>query len=1540
MTRLAAATRIGIVLAAACCLAGDAAPVAAQVRAPRQPPAGGGRILVAASDAPVDEQARIHPPTDRILTRGMRRAQESIARGEFAEATSFLDELLGRDEDYFFETNDHGGFAGLKETARQLIRDLPPEGRRAYEAAFNPIAERELRRVGTEGDIAALEQVVQRYFYTPAGYQAALLLATAETDAGRHLTAALLYQQLLDTPAAARRFDPELSIRAAASWLAAEDADQALRVLEALRSRGRATIEIGGRQHSFDAPADPLAWLRTTVGEPTDAAETTEREWLTYRGNASRNGETAGGLPHMRVRWRAALLRSYMRLEELFEEYQAELVQSDRSTPVASAPLAAGDYVLVRSPLELVAVDFRTGKRVWRSELQHDAQLEQLMRSGRGADEDANNVEAAQSFVRRVWEDYLYGVTSSDGARVFVIRDLPMPAAQDYELSQFMSIPGPEASSPTNRLTAYDLATEGTLAWEIDGAVVEGDLAGAFFLGAPLAMGPSLYVLVEIRDDIYLAALDRENGQLQWRQQLANLETGVVLDLRRRLQAVMPSYDSGMLVCPTGAGLVVGVDLAKRSLAWAYRYETISPFDEDYADDDEVTANGLTDRWTDGAAMIADGRVLITPPESGELHCLDLRTGNVLWTLPRGEMQRLACIDEGRLLLVGTRRLTALRLDDGKPAWTEIELSLPRDAAPAGNGFLSDGMYYFPLTTGEVVAVDLAQGRLSERVQARDGAVLGNLICYRGAVISQNGSSLDCFDQVDVLRARSERQLAEDSDNVEALRSLGEIAYNEGRLSEALDLVERAYRQSPKDLETRDMLALCLADALDENFATYRARLPLLHELEQEGVVDPLQALRIEAQGLLAVGELEESAAACFRLYRAAVSVDQPLVIGQVHETAVSRWVQSQMAAIWDAATPAQREALAEKVRREAPDLDAAVDAEQLPRFLSFFGSLPEFDAYKLACARQLEAEQRWLESQQLLLDLVHSPDDSVRGEAVARIAAALHAAKLGGMARDFDEQLAGQFASVACLDGATGRELLESWADDEGAADASWPTGRVEWQDVATGGDQSVRPRAPVWGVRLEHGDSILARGVGFLARGGEISWQDNQGREFFNDVLQSESQALYRQPGSAYGASRGSLLIVSLGRELAAFNTLPAPDGEAQRQAWRVSLGGNFDYEDAYLDEMSRETAPRPGSFRAPRSRLDGRWVGVIGPITSGGFIYQDQRRLVCIDPVTGETRWSRTDAPPGCDLFGDDRYVFVTPSGSETAWVYSAIDGRSLGRTTLPPWDEQLTRRGRLVIRWSQTEEGGMELAAVDALTSDVAWRRQFAADSFVDFDRQKYVAVVEAEGRAVILDVDSGEALVEHAVSRQSSVEQIHLLAGDASFALMIEQRRSRDAGRIVRPFVSDNAPVVDGQLIVIDRAAGKMLWNRPADVVQQALVIDQPADLPLVIFAGTLTSRSEDNRGDATMVLLLDKATGRTIFQTDDWQQPGPGYCLARVSDPAKHEVTVELAGRSLLLQFTDDRRPPEPPLMAEVELDVGGTSRGILGIIHNLGGAE
>src|SRR5690606_31291958 len=140
---------------------------------------------------------------------------------------------------------------------------------------------------------------------------------------------------------------------------------------------------------------------------------------------------------------------------------------------------------------------------------------------------------------------------------------------------------------------------------------------------------------------------------------------------RRRMQSASPSYDSGMIVCPTGAGVVVGVDLAKRSLAWVYRYPTNETPDMMYRGREDEGVSSVSRRWQDSAATIVGGRVLLTPPDSEELHCLDLRTGRVNWKQPREQMNRLACAEGDRLLLVGNRKLKALRLDDGKPAWTK-----------------------------------------------------------------------------------------------------------------------------------------------------------------------------------------------------------------------------------------------------------------------------------------------------------------------------------------------------------------------------------------------------------------------------------------------------------------------------------------------------------------------------------------------------------------------------------------------------------------------------------------------------------------------------------------------------------------------------------------------------------------------------------------------------------------------------------------------------------------------------------------------------
>ncbi|MCC6493396.1 MAG: PQQ-binding-like beta-propeller repeat protein [Pirellulales bacterium] len=1479
--------------------------------------------------------SKVQLVTDRVAARGIKRAEQSIAQGEFSQAVTFLDSVLGSDEDLFVEVGEEGRVAGLKELARELLRDLPPGGRQAYEATFGPVAQRQLAEAVAAGDRAALDRVAGRYFYTSAGYEAALLAAMDEADAGRHLAAALSFEQLLAAPEAVARFDPQLSIRAATSWLAAGDQDRAEAILEKLLARGEQSIHIAGREYRLEAGAQPLEWLRSTVGEPAARALSHEDQWLTYRGNAARNGASSGGLPHIRVRWQVRLL-GHPALDSLVENFVADLARSGNMAPVASYPLAAGDYILTRTPQGLLAIDFRTGKRVWRSEPQQDAELLQLMQSGANGNEGAANPEPARSFARRLWEDYLYGVTSSDGSLVYMIRDLPMPTAQDFDVAPWMAVPQGEVKNQFNRLSAYELATQGKLVWEIDGASAPGPLAGVFFLGAPLPVGESLYALAEIKGAIHLIALDAASGEFQWQQPLAYLENSVQVDFQRRMQAAMPSYAAGMLVCPTSAGVVLGVDLAKHSLAWAYQYEIEGQADVNFRGQGDDNLGRLAHRWFDGAATIVGDRLLLTPPDSHELHAIDLRTGKLLWKHKRGDFNRLAAVDQDRILLTGNRTALALSLSDGKPAWA-AELQLSPGVMPSGTGFLSEGKYYLPLTSSEVIAVDMSDGTIASRTVSRDGLALGNLICHRGAVISQNGVFLNCYDQIDVLREASQARLAQQPDDVEALRTLGEIAYNDGRLSEAISLLERAYRAAPQDVAASEVLAECLVAALDEDFAAFRRHLPLLKELEGAGVAQRMVILRLEAQGLLHEGDVLASAAACLELFRIADDADQLLKIGRDHEATVARWVQSQLADAWDRATPQQRIELESQIRSALATGEQQPEGEQLARAVAFFGSLPLAEPLKLHRARELNDSGDKLASQQLLLELESSADAATRAEAIARLAGQLHDAKLHSLASRYDRELAGALADVTCLPGATGRQLVDKWQSLPGAAAPRWPGGRVDVREAPAANGVAPRVPPPAWAVRFERCDAILGLSSAQLsARGGELVMLDNYGREFFRSSFEPETQMYFRQAvGNMYAVARGSLVVASLGRQITALNTLGGGGNRGSAQLWKVNLGSQLDYTQGFYGNRPGSGAARPGSFRAPRAMDEDKWVGVIGPVTTQGVVFQDQRRLVCVDAVTGEIRWSRTDVPQGCDLFGDERYVIAAPSDSGDARIYSAIDGREVARTRLPPWPQQLVALGRNLILWKSLADR-TQLSSLNPLTGATAWQYDFAANAQVDVDMGRYVAVVEPQGRAIVVDAANGARLVDHPVPATPRIDEIHVAVGRDSFLVAAKHPRAGGGSRNVQPIHMLDSQVMDGHIYLFDRESGAMRWNRPAEVAQQSLLLTQPADLPFIVFAGLTTDANSGNARPLCKVLILDKATGRTLYQKDDLPQNG-NYCVPRVTDGANGQAAVELAGRTILLQFTDQRRPPEPPPLAEVESGGEKGTGGLMGIIFGLG---
>ena len=1479
--------------------------------------------------------------SDRKLSRGVERARERIASGEYSHAIRFLDEVLADPQDSFVSTDDSEGYRGLKATANLMIRDLPPEGIEFYESMFEPLARKKLGEAIEAGNFDDVRKVSQRYFYTSAGFEAALLLAQHEADLGRHMSAVLLYQDLLETPRAVAKLDPQLSLLAAQSWLALGNPTRAESLLEDSRShsgRRAAPVVVAGSEQRLTG--EPLSWFEKEVGTLERRIVEPETDWLLSGGNSTRNGKSEGGLPHTRVRWQARLLNR-PQFEEAYEDLVDSNEQLQKPLAPAGSPLAIGNTIVASSAHNVVAFDFRTGKRIWQTQPQRVAEFEQLLSLNNEDLPNDANLDISQAFARRIWKDYLYNSISSDGERVFVIRDLPLSQFADNDIWALPFRGGNLALDSTgtaNRLCAYDLATQGKLVWEIDGAARTDGLAGAFFLGTPLAINDKLYCLSEIKSSIHLVAIERHSGKLLWLQQLADLHTGIPLDPLRRLQGAVPSYEAGILVCPTGAGVVIGYNLEKNSIAWHFQYENNRTALE-YLRRARGRSRETLGEWIDGNIVLADGRVLLSPPEADVLYCLDLSTGKLLWQKERDGGIYVAGVEKNLVLIVGSENVYALSLEKGIPLWNQKKTVLPNGGSPSGRGFFSSGRYFLPLSNGQVIAIDLRNGDIVERLTAKSETTLGNLISHRGAILSQTGRFLECFDQIEILRRMTELKLAKNSADADALRTLGEITYNEGNLNEALGYLEKADSISPGDLRTNEVLADCLLEAVEKDFARYRDRIPKLRQLLTSTPELSLKLRRLEAVGLLELNQPWESFQVCLEIFNENLSNDELQLMDDHYEASTKSWLKAQIAEIWHRAPSDIKQKVTSQLEKTRGLLSNDPEKLELAEFISTLEGINEMStAFALEVALHKFKNQQVLAAQQWLLDIA-SPEGEpadLNGNAIATFSMMLHKTDFKRLARPYDLALTGPLANVECLPGKTGRECVENGAYLNKLRNPDWPYGKVETV-VSTPNKSEVNPRinvrSPLTEVRLEHGDNLLSHcNIFYSSRVAELIIRDSLGHEACHHVLGDQERQVFH--GGVYGVSRGNLLILSLGQLVVAVNTLAPHSENGASVLWRKRVLRSPSERQIYGGYDFRPDLAHPYSSGTPRMQVNGQWIGVIGPLTRDSFVYQDQRGLHSVDPLTGDARWSRTDCPNACNLFGDDSVVIAVEDSSTRAQIYNTMDGRKIGEVEIAIWRKQVATHGTDVFAWQRTADGGYQLVSVDALSGKTNWKKEFPAGSQIDIAQRRYVAIVDPQGHYQIIDAFDGEVLVDYLHGEKAKARKVYLLAGRDCYVVGVSRPLKQIEVEKRNWFGVPNTDYAafDGDVMVFEKPSGKPRWSHPAQIRQQALMLSQPMDSPVVSFAGFY--RGQDNMGSKPLasLLLLEKASGRVLFADEGMPSSG-NLCLISANENA-HQVSLDMVGRSVKLQFTDLPRPPEPPATIEADMSSKRGTHGLNRILE------
>ena len=1150
-------------------------------------------VLAQAGSSSDREIGNIFPAAPRELRQNLTRAEAALNEQRFSDAVAELGQILNSptSDDYFLGTpGQTDAQVSLKTQALEMLGSMPAKGRQMYELQFGAEAKAQLETALADGDLQKLTDVSRRYFHTKAGYEAALLLGRYQLDQGRPLAAAVTLKRIADTPSAAGQYDPELSVLLATCWVHARMPERATETLLALKKRmPQAKVNLlDGPRPIFEREDEALAWLEKIVGTSRTPLLAAATQWTIFRGNEMRNAKAIGGVPLLNYRWSLPTVNDPQDEQKVKSIARSTRDRGDANI-VALQPLVVQDMVIARAPEsnKLLGIDLKSGKRIWVFPPFDESPATQATRTmiPTSARNPIPNIRE-QELKQRVWEDNAFGQVSSDGRQVYVIDDLGYAPTANMGGPRIVigpggrPIPNSAWSKPHNLLVALDLRKQGYQVWAVGGTTGDNpNLAGAFFLGPPLPIGDLLYVLAELNGEIRLVALHAATGTLDWKQQLAVVEDAqqqITLDRMRRLGGASPSYADGVLICPTSAGAVVALDLATRSLRWGYQYPR---WDISYRSNNGFGNRGSSSsamtsgqgHWIDATATIADGSVVLTPIESQELHCLDLLTGKARWPAqPRDDMLFVACVHQGRIVLVGKNKLKAINLADGKAAWSE-PIDLAGDA-PTGRGYYSEKFYYLPLAGQQLLKIDLETGKIVSR--AKTEIDLGNVICYKDQLISLSSQHLASFYLSEQLVARIDETLKNNPNDHEALTLKGQVLLQEGKAGESLELLRRAVAANPQSPSARTLLVKVMLSLLRDDF---EANFKLADELDQL-VTDPGQkrdVLRFRAQGLAKTGRLQEAfdslVALSDQLAPIASSSTGPgadNLESTERELSVrpDRWLQGQLAGLWRRADDQVRGRMAEQVQKRLEKVLADGDAPALREFLNVYGFHPLADRARLALADKLIAIDQVLEAELLAGDVYQSSDVGNAAAGHAALAAIYEKAKRYDLAARTYGELRSRYGDVVCRDGMTGAQLADRAANDANLqpfmASMAWPTGRTEVNsaDIGEGNSRIIQAQRQNYGIQLTQSSGAAWQGLraAFDPNQYQIVIKDDAGRPLANGQLRN-SDGTYRRVFSIpynmlMGKTNGHLVVVSLGNEVVALDALRADRGNADALLWRL--------------------------------------------------------------------------------------------------------------------------------------------------------------------------------------------------------------------------------------------------------------------------------------------------------------------------------------------------------------------------------------------------
>jgi outer membrane protein assembly factor BamB len=1444
-------------------------------------------LAVAFGLVPVCCGAEAKPPSapvaiDRDLQQPFAEAQALVGRERFADAMRVLQPILNDPQNKLAFLN--GRYIDAKVAANRLMGKFPPVGLAAYEREFGKSADEDLRRAQAAGKIEDVLRVFTTYRHTAAGRRALAVAAGIFFDRGQFMEAAAASRQLVELPDTgdqAAADQPAAAARLVLSWARLGQSDRARQWIDSRRAAlAKLEIDVPSRRCRLDL------WLDQLLRENGAPIAKGSAKVAVFTGGHPQTLTLGSTRPPTTLSLWNKRLSGAGTSGALIDEVISRRAASGIAPVFHGVPLVVGETLIVRTPDELAAYDLPTGRSLW----SHDVAPPGGSDGGNGFRESMMPL-VTETLVDRLFAGAPHTAISTDEQRIFTVIEDMAPATPMFSRRRRFAVESP----PKNSLVAFDRIS-GKRIWrlaeiETPGAESAGDGRDVDFLGPPLAHCGALYVLARTEDAAHLLALDPADGKVRWSQSLAGFSGFEADSVSWSGPSCMPVESQGLLLCPTPDGLVIAVDLVTHSVRWAYRVEPMEEPARLPPRWGRVFAGAEVrwlSTWRETLIRTDAERCYFISPRSPQVHALDVKTGEVVWSRPITGGLFLGPLGPGGLITVAKYRCSAWDPSNGKGLWsTAVGL-------PSGRGLVIDGHYYLPCTNATAIDVDLHNGH-AEPIVTSSNETLGNLVAAPGsagiAAVAQSHEQLVVLPTLEAQRQSLTAKLGKQPD-VELRNRLALLEREAGNFESAerhLESLIAAPARKPNDKGKKEpeapparfrheLLETVLADleASQRRCGALANRVARNADSQQWA-----RSLRALALARRRAGQTLEAFDSLLLLAKSELPPTLEVERGPVRVVAFDRQLRGDlMDLLADCSLPQFREARARMLRSVQAAL-ADGDIETLRRVSERLGFAEWDPQLRQKIEAALRPEPGYLKEQLSLWEEA-AHQDRKRGASALR--------KLGETyASHDDRQLAAvcyrrlrdDFADVRFADGLQPGDLLRRFQKDrrltaeiDGTAPDPWSAERPQVHadnNAATGPNFFPLPMESTAGSVFEHMDVALDR------EGKTLRFQGAPRTTPWDLALPVDTPSFRGFQMLHRGWGIGQLLIVQDGGDL--YGVTPLDDGgEANPKfLWHIDL---LPAEEAASTDISMPMGRGvAGLFTDRTSMVDhlGRAVAKVVAVRPGAICCLDRGNLTAYDPLSGRMLWRRTDAAPADSGSGDESTIVLLDRRTKRIEFLRALDGKQIAERRLAAKSSELKwleARDALI---QSVDPRGMRATRIDLLANEIKWTRLFAtASHLVRLDSRRY-AVAEPDGTCHLVDAATGGIVSTEKIAGTEHCLQLYATSDERRFYVAFSKPFADSENFRANGQRDDSRnPLVNGTLCAFDRSSGHLLWSRRFD--DGVFELDQSRVAPALVFSYRRADKTDDEGGIPWPYLhAIDKRTGRDLY-------------LARLSNlqPASH----------------------------------------------------